>query len=81
MQLQPPTKPLGAGFSPSQPGTLQGLDDEEEEVEEGAGLIKLLSGLGLVAALVVLTLQLMAAGQWIGAEDNTRKGEWSQLME
>lgn len=58
----------------------QNSADEEEYEESESGLVKALSCLALVAALVVLALQLMAAGQWINSEDNPRKGEWSQLM-
>jgi len=71
MQLQPPSQPLG-GVSPSKNDFQDNAEDDVEE-ESDTGLVKLLSGLGLVAALVVLALQLMAAGQWIN-------GEWSQLF-
>jgi len=79
MQLQPPTQPAGGQFAPTGAGDQNGVDDEVEEDAE-SGLVKALSCVALVAALVVLALQLMAAGQWINSEDNPRKGEWSQLM-
>ena len=79
VQLQPPTQPLGTSFtSSSQVATLQA--DEEEEEEGGQGLVTLLSGIGLVAALVVLAFQLMTANTWINAPDSQNKGDWMQLF-
>ncbi len=81
VQLQPPTQPLGTSFSaPSQAGTLKVADEEEEEVGND-GLANILSIVGFAAALIVLGLQLKTANIWINAEDNAKKGEWSQLME
>lgn len=77
VQLQAPTQPLGTTFSPSQAPTLATDDEDEEEV--GQGLANILSGVGLAAALIVLAFQLMAAGTWINAEDNEKKGDWTQL--
>jgi len=55
---------------------------EDGEDESGAGTFaKILAGVGLVAALVVLGLQLKIANTWISAEDNDRTGDWSQLIE
>jgi len=55
---------------------------EEAEDESGAGTFtKVLAGVGLVAALLVLGIQLKISNIWIGAEDNDRQGEWSQLLE
>ena len=73
---------MGTGLARPQASSLQASDDEEVE-EEGSGLLKILSGVGLVAALVVLILQLIVASQWInsGGDENPRKGEWSQLMD
>lgn len=78
VQLQPPTAPLGA-TSPSLAPSLQ--IEDEEEVDPQAGLLNILSGVGLAAALVVLVLQLMTANVWVSAEDNPKTGEWSQLIE
>lgn|GEM_PF-4341405 len=52
----------------------------DEEEEEGGGLINILSGLGLAAALVVLAFQLMTANVWIGAVDAEKSGDWTQLL-
>jgi hypothetical protein len=77
VQLQPPTQPLGTTFPPSQAPTLA-TDDEDEE-EAGQGLLNILSGVGLAAAIVILVFQLMTAGTWVNAEDNEKKGDWTQL--
>lgn len=78
VQLQSPTAPLGA-TSPSLAPSLQ--IEDEEEVDPQEGLLNILSGVGLAAALVVLALQLMCANVWISAEDNPKTGEWSQIIE
>jgi len=79
VQLQPPTQPLGTSFpSASQMATVQADEDEESG---GAGLANILSGVGFAAALVVLAFQLMTASTWISAEDNSKKGDWMQLLE
>lgn len=56
-------------------------EDEEEEVEPQQGLINVLSGVGLAAAVLVLVFQLMLAQVWIGAEDNPNAGDWMQLLD
>jgi hypothetical protein len=79
--LNPPTKPLNpiSGASSQKPTVFTA---EEDEDESGAGTFaKVLAGVGLVAALVVLGVQLKISSIWIGAEDNDRKGEWSLLLE
>lgn len=78
VQLQPPTAPLGT-TSPALAPSLQIEEDEETDAHEG--LINILSGVGFAAALLVLVLQLMTANVWIGAEDNPKTGDWSQLIE
>jgi hypothetical protein len=55
--------------------------EEDEEEEANAGLLKILAGVGLAAALVVLIFQLMLASTWINAEDNAKIGDWAQLIE
>ncbi|HSP41424.1 MAG TPA: hypothetical protein VLO11_01010 [Luteolibacter sp.] len=79
VQLQPPTAPIGA-VSPSQAATLR-VEDDEEDVEPHEGLLKILSGVGFAAALLLLVVQISLAGVWINAEDNSRKGDWSQIIE
>lgn len=56
---------------------------EEEEVDETGSETfgKILAGVGLVAALVVLGLQLKVANTWISAEDADSPGDWSLLLE
>jgi hypothetical protein len=79
VQLQPVTQPLGTSFAQSIP-SLQAKEEEEDE-EGGEGLANILSIVGFVAAVVVLSLQLMTANTWISAADNPKTGEWSQLMD
>lgn len=79
--LNPPTKPLSPiGVATTQKPTLSTLEEAEDET--GAGTFsKVLAGVGLVAALVVLGIQLKISNIWIGAEDNDRNGDWSLLLE
>ena len=77
VQLQAPTQPLGTAFPPSRAPTL--ATEEEEEEEAGQGLANILSGVGLAAALVVLAFQVITADTWVNAEDNEKKGDWTQL--
>jgi hypothetical protein len=79
VQLQAPTAPIGM-VAPSQAATLRVESDEDEE-EPHLGVIKVLSGVGLAAALALFVFQLVLANVWIGAEDNPRKGDWSLLLE
>jgi hypothetical protein len=81
VQLQAPTQPLGTSFpsAPSQAATFQIEEDEEEQGD--STLFKVLSGVGLAAALVVLSFQLMVAKTWISVEDNPKSGDWMQLFE
>lgn len=55
--------------------------EDDEETEEGEGLAKVLSGVGLIAALVVLVFQLMTADSWINVEDAEPKGDWMRLLQ
>jgi hypothetical protein len=79
VQLQAPTQPLGTTFPPSQAPTLATDDEDEDEEEAGQGLTTILSGVGLAAAVIVLVFQLITAGTWVNAEDNEKKGNWTQL--
>ncbi len=56
------------------------MDDDEDDGEENEGLLKILSIVGFVAALIVLSFQLMTASAWIGAADSENPGDWSKLM-
>lgn len=79
--LNPPTKPLSpTGVAGTQRPTLSSEEDADDE--SGAGTFsKILAGAGLVAALVVLGIQLSISNIWIGAKDNDRAGDWSLLLE
>lgn len=58
------------------------LASVEEVDETGAStFMKILSGVGLAAALVVLGVQLKVADIWISAKDAETPGDWSQLLE
>lgn len=79
LQLATPTQPLGTSFSTSsQTASYQGEADEDEQV--GEGIFKTLAILGFAAALVVLSLQLMTANNWVNAEDSPTKGDWMSLL-
>lgn len=81
VQLQAPTQPLGTSFSsPSQMSTLQ-ADDDDDDGEENEGLAKILSGVALFAAVIVLFFQVNTASNWISAEDSQTKGDWMQLFQ
>jgi hypothetical protein len=79
--LSPPTKPLTpTSAAATQKPTLSTM--EETEDESGADTFsKILAGVGLAAAIILLGVQLKLAGIWIGAEDNEFKGQWSQLLD
>jgi hypothetical protein len=77
VQLAPPTAPLGATAPYQSVNSLSG-DEEEEKTE--SGLAGILSIVGFIAALVVLYFQLNLANNWINADDNPAKGQWSQLF-
>jgi hypothetical protein len=53
-------------------------DDDEEEVSETPANIA--AGVALAAALLVLAFQFLIANTWINADDNPKKGDWSQLL-
>jgi hypothetical protein len=79
--LNPPTKPLSpTSVAATQKPTLSTAEETEDET--GAGTFsKILAGVGLVAALLVLGIQLKMSNIWIGVEDNERAGDWSLLLE
>lgn len=78
VQLQPPTSLLGTTLPSQSVGTLS-LDQDEEETSE-SGLGNILSLVGLVAALVVLYLQISTAKTWIKAEDNPNKDNFFSAL-
>jgi hypothetical protein len=75
--LSPPTKPLTpTSASATQNPTLSTVEEIEDET--GADTFtKILAGVGLAAALIVLGVQLKMANIWIGVEE----GGWSLLLE
>ena len=80
VQLQPVPQPFGTTLGQSSL-TTNDADDEDEVDDSDGGIVKILSGLGLIAALVVLTFQLMAANAWINADDAEPKGDWMKLVQ
>jgi hypothetical protein len=70
-----PTMPLGSSFSAPAlvPSFSDEDDDEEYEDDKHANLLKILTGIGLAAACLVLYLQYSAASTWMNAEDNPNK--------
>lgn len=78
--LSPPTKALNPTSSAAtQSPTLSAADDDEVESDSGT-FVKILAGVGLAAAVVVLGIQLKVANIWI-SEHEDRAGEWSLLLE
>jgi|TARA_B110000037_G_scaffold115927_1_gene133145 hypothetical protein len=79
--INPPTKPL----NPTTAAATQWptLSAQEHGADESGSdtFTKILAGVGLVAALVVLGLQLKVANIWIGAEDADPPDDWSRLLE
>ncbi|MGB6223207.1 hypothetical protein [Haloferula sp.] len=79
VQLQPPTKPMGTGGGiATQAATMQQADEEEETGTNP--VVMALSVLGFLGAAAVLYFQVSTASIWINADDNSAKGEWSQLF-
>lgn len=78
VQLQPPTQPMGTGGISTQAATMQQADEEESTGSNP--VVIALSVLGLLGAAAVLFLQVSTASIWINADDNSAKGEWSQLF-
>jgi hypothetical protein len=76
------TKPLS---SPSAGATVRSSTlptTEADEDETGAAAFtKILTGVGLLAAIIVLSLQLKMSSIWIDAEDAEPAGDWMRLFE
>jgi hypothetical protein len=77
------TKPLSPSASAATTIRHATLSAVETEVDEtGAStFIKILSGVGFVAACVVLGLQLKMSDIWINDEDFDMKGDWMAIFE
>lgn len=79
--LSPPTKPLSpTSAAATQKPTLSTVEEEAEDETGADTFTKILAGVGLAAALIVLGVQLKVASIWIGAEDNETQG-WFQLLD
>ena len=93
VSLNPPTKPLSPigsatrPLSPSSPGaaTIRQATlstPEQDDIESGSSTFtKILAGVGLVAAIVVLSLQLKMSNIWLNADDFEYPGDWMQILE
>ena len=80
--LSPPTKPLTAGGVAAKPSKPDLATAETGPDETGAETFtNILAGVGLAAAIIVLSLQLNLASVWIDAEDNESEGGFSQLLD
>jgi hypothetical protein len=92
VSLNPPTKPLspvGSATKPLSPisagaktikqATLS--TSEQDDIESGAsGFTKILAGVGLAAAILVLSLQLKMSNIWLNADDFEYPGDWMQIL-
>lgn len=74
VQLQKPTVSAAPGLK------AQAEVPEDAEVVASDGITKIVSIVGFIAALIVLSLQLMTASTWINAEDHAETGSWSRLF-
>jgi hypothetical protein len=72
VQLQQ-TQPLGSPATPSQAATIRTADEDDSDVR-GEGAATALSVVALVAALIVLGVQIATANIWVD-------GEWGKLFE
>ena len=81
VQLSPPTAPLSApGIASSQAAQFQTVSEDEEESEKPDTLSSVFSILGFLAALVILSMQIMISKTWLEASDNPQPGMWSQVL-
>lgn len=67
------TQPMDAATTPSQAATIRTADDDSSS-ESGEGVLAGLSVVSLVAALIVLGVQLATASIWVN-------GDWAKLIE
>lgn len=77
VQLQQ-TQPMGAMAAPSQAATIRTADDDDSAGNED-GVATALSVVALIAALIVLGVQLGTAGIWV--HDAPQNPGWGQLFE
>lgn len=67
------TQPMDSPSTPSQAATIRTADDDDSS-SAGAGPVMVLSVISMVAALVVLGVQLSTASIWVN-------GDWAKLFE
>ncbi len=79
VQLQQ-TQPMGSPATPSQAATIRTADDDDSG-SEGEGAASALSVVALIAALVVLGVQLATANIWVADETRTEAPGWGRLFE
>lgn len=78
--LKGPATPGASLPKPKIASNEQEETDEQEEAETNDGVLKILSAVGLAAAIVVLATQLTVANVWINAEDSETPGQWLQIL-
>jgi hypothetical protein len=94
VSLNPPTKPLSPvgsatrPLSPSSAGAKPTIKQatlsisEQDDIESGASsFTKILAGVGLAAAILVLSLQLKMSNIWLNADDFEYPGDWMQILQ
>jgi hypothetical protein len=68
------TQPMDSPSTPSQAATIRTADDDDSSSGDGEGAVVVLSVVSLVAALILLAVQLSTASIWVD-------GEWGKLFE
>ena len=72
---------LGAALTHRSAVSSATMQAEDDDADEGVNpVVMALSVIGLLGAAAVLFLQVSTASIWINADDNSAKGEWSQLF-
>jgi hypothetical protein len=75
-----PLSPSASAATTIRNATLSAADAEVDETG-ATTFVKILAGVGLVAAIVVLSLQLKMSHIWLNAEDFEYPGDWMQILE
>ena len=74
------TQPMGSPATPSQAATIRTADDDDDS-DQGEGAASALSVVALIAALIVLGVQLATANIWVADETRTEAPGWGRLFE